>query len=58
MIEKHYGAFILVCDYCGGESVEFDTFQDAVDGKNKFGWKSKRAGNEWHDVCPECQEGE
>lgn len=56
VIDKHFGDYILVCDYCEEEAEEcWDTFQDAVDGKRKLGWKSKRIGNgRWKDICPNC----
>ena len=57
-ILKVDGAFCLICDNCGGEHGDsFAGFYDAVDHKKDNGWKSRRNGNEWEDVCPECLEG-
>ena len=57
MIDKQYGMFTIVCDICGCESEDFDTFQDAVDAKKRLGVKSQRQDGKWEDVCPECQGG-
>lgn len=57
MIDKAYGEFILVCDICGEEApYGFAEFYEAVEYKKAFGWKSQKNGNEYDDVCPECQE--
>jgi hypothetical protein len=59
MIDKHFGEYVLVCDICEEEAGErWETFQDAVEGKKKLGWKSQNAGNGWEDVCPSCQKKE
>jgi len=56
MIDNFNGVYTLDCDICG-ESVDevFDDFYDAVDYKKDNGWKSQKHGDEWEDVCPECQ---
>jgi len=57
MISKEYKKYTLICDICnGGTDEEFDTFQDAVDGRKEIGWKVRKIDGEWQDVCPECQE--
>lgn len=59
MIEKIYGEHLLRCDICGGlADTEFETFQDAVDGKAELDWISQKnpVSNEWEDVCPDCYE--
>ena len=59
MIDKHFGDFILVCDYCEEEAEEaFDSFQDAMDYKRKNDWKSIKTSKGWKDCCPECWDGE
>jgi len=59
MISKEYGQYTLICDICGGGTdEEFNTFQDAVDGKNSVGWKSQYRDGGWQDVCDECLESE
>ena len=56
MIEKRgEGRYVLVCDECGHEVKYFDTFQEAVDYKKENSWRSKKDGDEWLDVCPDCQ---
>ena len=56
MISKEYGKFTFICDICGaGTDAEFDTFQEAVDGRHDIGWKSQKSINGWQDVCPDCK---
>lgn len=55
MIDKNYGSYMLICDICGDEAEEnFDTFQDAVDGKKELNWESQKTNKGWEDVCPIC----
>ena len=43
MIDKQFGDYVLVCDFCEEEADEcWETFQDAVDGKKARGWKSQK----------------
>lgn len=57
MIDKHFGDYIVICDICNEELEEcFDTFQDAIDGKKKAGWKSEQRSKGWLDICVECQD--
>lgn len=46
------------CDICGAELPVEDDFYDAIDAKNKAGWKSQKIGGEWCDICTDCQEAE
>lgn len=48
----------LTCDICGESSGEtFEEFMEAVDWKKQSDWKSlKDSKNNWHDVCPDCQQ--
>lgn len=56
MIEKIYGFYHLVCDICGQEArINFAEFDSAVKFKKDEGWKSRREGARWCDVCPDCQ---
>ena len=56
-IQKEHGYFLLVCDICqNAEETDFETWSEAVDDKKELGWKSKREGGGWIDVCPDCQE--
>ena len=56
-IQKEDGYFLLVCDLCQNpEEKEFDMWSRAADAKKELGWKSKREGGGWIDVCPDCQE--
>jgi len=58
MIDKQYGRFILMCDFCANSEVAvFDEFNDAVEFAEKNGWGRKRKGGEWLNICPECMEG-
>jgi len=54
-IEKLGAVYSPVCDHCGEElPAEFD-FYDAVAAKKIAGWKSRRIGDEWEDICTDCQ---
>lgn len=57
-IEKRYVGrthyYALICDHCGEEAGEFDTFQDAVDGKKDTGYRSINEKGQWSDYCPDC----
>jgi len=49
--------YFLYCDVCGeAADSDFFKFDDAVEYKKSNGWKSRKYGGEWEDVCPECQE--
>ena len=57
MISKEYGKYTLICDICrAGTDEEYETFQDAVDAREDFGWKSKKIDGDWADLCPDCLE--
>jgi len=57
MISKEYGKCILSCDICGEQTgEEYESFQDALDAREDFGWKIKRVEGEWLDICPDCIE--
>ncbi len=56
MIDSSFGLHSLICDICNEEADEqFFKFEDAVNFKKENGWKSKKNGTEWKDVCPDCQ---
>lgn len=55
MIDRQYGIYIVVCDLCGYESHDLNSFDEAVDYKNNNKWQSKKIDNEWTDICPACQ---
>jgi hypothetical protein len=58
-IDKFSGTFALSCDVCEEEAEEtFFDFCDAVKYKKDNGWKSRKDGGCWNDVCPACQEVE
>lgn len=61
MVDREYGKYVLVCDICGKEVTGFDTFDDALDYKDKEGWKSRRGQQldlkeGFVDVCSNCIE--
>lgn len=59
MISKFEGMYTLTCDMCGDEYQEtFFDFYDAVKAKRENGWKSRKTGDEWMDVCDACLEEE
>lgn len=45
MIEKLYGKYVVICNICGEEMEEFDTWQDAADWENTEGS---------YGVCSDC----
>lgn len=55
MIDNEYGNFKLVCDCCGKESIEFETFDEAVENKEKAGFKSVKVNGKWEHHCSECK---
>lgn len=56
-IEREGDMYFLYCDVCGeAADSDFFKFDDAVEYKKSNGWKSRKYGGEWEDVCPECQE--
>lgn len=57
-IEREYGRYIPACDGCGAALETEDNFQDAVDAKRNAGWRSRKYGDEWTDLCPVCQVAE
>ena len=58
MIERNGSTFYLTCDMCEESPPGFYEFHEAVNYKKREGWKSKRYGEDWVDVCPECAECE
>lgn len=55
MIDKQYGKHELICDICGKTAPKrFEYWDEAVDYKKQNGWKSKRDGANWLDLCPDC----
>ena len=53
MIDKQGSRFYLVCDICNDDVICY-SFQEAVDHKKTNGWQSKKYGDDWVDVCPDC----
>lgn len=48
--------FAVVCDICGDEGNEqYDFFYDAVQGRKESGYISRKIGDDWEDICVECQ---
>jgi hypothetical protein len=54
MIDKQHGEYSLICNICDETGEIFSSFEDAVDYKKECGWKSKKQGDEWIDICPDC----
>jgi formylglycine-generating enzyme required for sulfatase activity len=59
-IERRKGKFVLVCDFCGDEPVECDSWDEAVKAKKELGFKSTLYRTEtedvWQDLCADCAE--
>lgn len=56
--EGRYKYFSLICDRCGSEAGHFDDFNEAVDEKKNYGFRSVNTSGVWEDVCEECQDME
>jgi len=57
MIEKEGYEFFIVCDNCYTISDDsYETFEEAVENKGPQGFKSRKYGNGWLDLCKDCQE--
>ena len=57
MLEGKAPFYELYCDFCSNdETIEADSFQEAVDQKKELGWISVKDGGEWKDKCSSCQE--
>jgi hypothetical protein len=55
MIERNGDDFELICDHCEDSVDGFDEFDDAVQYKKDYGWKSvKGESGEWYELCPQC----
>lgn len=56
MIDQQHGKFLLVCDICGEDYAEYDSWQKAVEFKHEFGFKSRfdKEDKHWLDICPKC----
>ncbi|GIW49177.1 MAG: hypothetical protein KatS3mg079_653 [Caloramator sp.] len=54
MIDRQYGKYVLVCDYCG-EEIEFKTFDEALEYKKENGWRSIKHSDGWETICEECR---
>lgn len=46
--------FSLSCDECGESADGFGDFNEAVEFKKEYGWKSVKEYGEWKDLCPAC----
>ena len=44
-----------ICDKCGKRSPVATNYNEAIDKAIKDGWVHKRSGDEWIDLCPDCQ---
>jgi len=51
------GAFICICDSCGSEQLEGESFYDVKYDADEKGWLTKRYGDDWFNYCPNCAIG-
>jgi len=56
MIQKDYDEWYIICDNCEERSTAFDSFNEAVDGKQEAGFTSRKIDGQWADICDECSE--
>ena len=55
-IERDGNIYTVICDKCGAIiDEEYDSFQEAVQGKKDNNWKSINIDGEWEDRCPDCK---
>ena len=54
-IENHFGMYRAICDICGEELPPGYDFQDAVESKKSEGWKTCKVGEDFQDICCDCQ---
>lgn len=58
MIDRYYGQYTPVCDFCEGRLPGCTSFRAAVQEAKDEGWKivKNEHGYFFEDMCPECQE--
>lgn len=56
--EGRQKVYILTCDVCGEQLSPQYTFIEAVKMRKAAGWKRKKYGTEYVDLCEECKEEE
>lgn len=56
MIDKMYGAYVVICDMCGEELKDCISFEEARERMITCGWKSFKINDIWLNVCPDCKE--
>ena len=57
MITKEYGVYKIVCDICEATScADYETFDEAVEGKKDNGYQSKKYSDGWKDICSDCRD--
>lgn len=54
MIERIHGKLVPICDVCGDELEEFDSFDDARDAMVEEEWTTSRVGDVWVNACKKC----
>ena len=50
--------YIPTCDVCGAQLSPQYSFMDAVKLRRAAGWKTKRIGKDYVDICDECREAD
>lgn len=54
-IERFYGQYTPVCDYCDKTLPGERSYADAIRAKREAGWESRKVDGEWLDICTDCQ---
>lgn len=57
-IEKEYGYYVPVCDFCGFTLRDCETFDDAVKSMKENGWKVRKEDGELKNICTDCLDWE
>lgn len=59
MIDRQGGAVVFECDGCDEVLYTAEAeFEDAMVAYRADGWRSKKIGADWLNLCPECWKGE
>ncbi len=55
MIEKLYGQYTPICDYCEKTLPGQMSYENAVSAMRAAGWESRKDGRVRIHVCTDCQ---
>ena len=53
-IKLQNGVYVPTCDICSDALPGKEDFYDALAEKKAAGWRIRRYGDNWQDLCPDC----